>query len=458
VEIKNTIMQKIKFPARNLAALMPATALASVLVLATGLPVTAAADEVSELKSAVTALQKRIDQLETRAKSVDETNDKQTDQIAMTRANMGTWVQNFTWKGDFRYRNENIDQEFAGTRNRDRMRVRAGFVAKVTDTVKTEVELSSSETSVIAGEADPRSPNQTLTNGNSRKGVYIDLAYAEWQPVPDWKVTGGKMKYPWVRPGQSVFFDGDVNPEGLAVNFTHGDFFASTFYNVLKERNTVSATVLAASGETTMFGGQFGWKPMIGPGRLTLGASYFDLNSVEGRAPVYSAANGNTTKNTGCIGGGTGCLASDFNLVEVFGEWTQTVGGRPLTVYADYVKNDAATVNTTANKKLDTAYSTGVLYGKASDPRTWEIGYYYAQVKKDALYGEYIDSDWGAGNTDAKGHVFKFGYAFAKGWTFNGTYFVNKTNIDVGTAVSGVTGTRFDRGYNRLQLDMNFKF
>jgi hypothetical protein len=408
------------------------------MLVAAALPGTAAADEVSELKAAVEALQKRIDQLETRAKVVEDTNDHQTDQIALARSNVGSWVPNFTWKGDFRYRNENIVQEHAVDRNRDRIRVRAGFVAKVNDTVKTEVGFSTSEGN------DPRSSNQTLTGENTRKNVFIDLAYVEWQPLADWKFTAGKMKYPWVRPGQSILFDGDVNPEGLAVNFTHGDFFASTFYNVLEERS--------AAGESTMVGGQFGWKPMVGAGRLTLGASVFDLNSVQNRNPFFNAsANGNTTKTTGCRAGGSPCLVNDYNLIELFAEYSVPLAGRPLAVYVDYFKNDAAL------NDYDTAYSTGVMYGKASDPHTWEIGYYYQNLEKDAAYGQYIDSDWGAGNTDGKGHVFKFAYAFAKNWTFNTTYFLNKTNMDVPVAITGV-GSVFDRDYKRLQLDLNFKY
>jgi hypothetical protein len=425
---------------------------AAVAAVLAGSP--ARADEVSELKAAVQALQKRIDTLETQAKAVEETNDRQTDQIAMAKSNVGSWVPNFTFKGDFRYRNETIDQEYSPKRNRDRIRARAGFVAKVNDTIKTEFGLATSEASAIGDGGDPRSSNQTLTNGNSRKGVYIDVAYAEWQPHADWKFTAGKMKYPWVRAGQSVFFDGDVNPEGLAVNFAHGDFFASSFYNVLEERNTVgSGSAVRASGESTMGGAQVGWKPLLGPGRLTLGASYFDANSVQHRVPAYSAANGNTTTNAGCFNASTGCLASDFDLIELFGEYTFNVAGRPLALYVDYFKNDKA-IN-----KLDSAYSTGFLYGKASDPRTWEIGFYYAKVEKDALYGEYIDSDWSGGNTDGKGGVVKFGYAFAKNWTFNGTYFLNKTNLDVAaTAGNGVPVGTFNRDYKRLQLDMNFKY
>ena len=112
-----------------------ATALASVLALSAGIA-PALADETSELKAAVQALQKRLDQLEAKAKEAEDTNDRQTDQIAKTRANVGSWVGNFTWKGDFRYRNENIDQEYLANQNRDRIRVRTGFVAKVNDTVK----------------------------------------------------------------------------------------------------------------------------------------------------------------------------------------------------------------------------------------------------------------------------------------------------------------------------------
>jgi hypothetical protein len=430
------MMSKIKIQSgmKALRAASVSMAVATVLA-ASALP--AQADETSELKAAVEALQKRIDQLEKSAKAVEETNDRQTDQIAQAKSNVGGWVSNFTWKGDFRYRNENIVQQYTPDRNRDRIRVRAGFVAKVNDTIRTEVGLSTSEGN------DPRSSNQTLTGENSRKNVFIDLAYAEWQPLPDWKFTVGKMKYPWVRAGQSVFFDGDVNPEGLAANFSHGDFFASSFYNILEERSTV--------GESTMGGAQFGWRPTIGASKLTLAVSYFDLNSVQNRNPFFSGSNGNTTKTTGCRAGVSPCLVNDYNLLELIGEWSMPMAGRPLALYVDYVKNDAATTN------LDTAYSTGVMYGKASDPRTWEIGYYYQNVEKDALYGQYIDSDWGAGNTDAHGHVFKFGYAFAKNWVLNATYQVSKTNMDVPVSISGV-GTVFDRDYKRLQVDLNFKY
>ncbi|MBK6672016.1 MAG: putative porin [Proteobacteria bacterium] len=418
---------------RALRALGVAAAVAAVLAASP-----ATADEVSELKAAVQALQKRLDTLEAQAKSNEETNDRQTDQIAQAKTSVPAWVPNFALKGDLRYRNENIDAEYAVGRNRDRVRVRAGFVAKVNDTITSELQLASAEG------GDPRSSNQTLTGENTRKSIYIDLAYAEWKPHADWKLTAGKMKYPWARPGQSILFDGDINPEGLAVNFNHGPFFASSFFTNLEERS--------ATGESTLFGGQVGWKQAIGTASLTLGASLFDFNSVQHRNPFFGgSSNGNTTTTVGCFPGQSPCLLNDYNLVEGFAEYSVPVAGRPLSLYADYIRNDAA-VNS-----MDTAYSAGIQYGRASNPRTWEIGYFYQKVEKDSLNAQFVDSDFAGGNSDGKGGTFKAAYAFARNWTLNLTYFMNKTNIDVPVNVAGV-GSVLDRDYKRLQVDMNFKY
>ncbi|MEY4760258.1 MAG: hypothetical protein RLZZ200_114 [Pseudomonadota bacterium] len=431
-----------------------ATALASILALGAGIaPV--AADEVSELKAALQALQKRIDTLETKAKEVEDTNDRQTDQIAKVRSNVGSWVGNFTWKGDMRYRNETIDQEYVANRNRDRIRLRTGFVAKVNDTIKTEVQLSTSEAAAV-GAADPRSPNQTLTGENTRKGIYVDLAYVEWQPTANLKVTGGKMKYPWARPaGNSYFFDNDVNPEGLAVGYSNGGLFVNGFYNLLEERGPAAATLATprvANAESTLAGAQLGYKFTLSDStKLTLATAYFSYNAIQGWNGAYNGGyNGNTTMATGCHNGLTACYAYDYRIWETFGELSTTLANRPLVLHVDYANNSEA------GNGLDTAYSVGATYGKASDPHTWEIGYSWNHIEKDSLYGQYIDSDFGGGNSDAEGSVIKAAYAPAKNWTLNATYFLNQTNIDKTFTVETFTG--LNRDYKRLQLDLNFKF
>jgi Putative porin len=414
-------------------------ALSAVVLAAAGASPVMQADEVSELKAAVQALQKRLDQLETRAKAVDDTNDRQTDQIAQAKASTGSWVSNFTFKGDFRYRNETIDQEFVQQRNRDRVRARFGFTAKINDSLKTEFQMSTSENN------DPRSSNVTLTGVNTRKLINFDLAYVEWQALTDWRLTAGKMRQPWYRPGQSVLIDGDINPEGIAANYAHGDVFASAFYNSLVER--------AADNDSAMFGGQVGWRPSIGVSRLTLGVGYYDYQNVKARNPFFEGPNGNTVRTgaANCKGGVATCLAFDYDELQLFGEWSTPVAGRPLAVFADVYQN------LEADNGLDTAWSAGVTYGKASDPRTWEIGYMYQVVEKDGVFGQYVDSDFGGGNTDARGNVVKLGYAPARNWVVNAWYHWGQTNNDASVLIPGI-GQVFDRDYERLQIDLNFKF
>jgi len=424
-------------------------ALAVALAVAASGSGVASADEISELKAAVQALQQRIDQLESKSKEAEETNDRQTDLLAKSRS-AATLPSAFTWKGDLRYRNETIEQEFARDRNRDRIRVRTGFTAKVNDSITTEVGIATSEGN------DPRSSNQTLTGENSRKSIELDVAYVTWQPHADWKLTAGKMKYPWVRPGQSVLFDGDINPEGLAVNFAHGPFFASAFYNLLEERG---GSLTAASADSNLAGAQAGLRGTFGSAsKWTIGAGYFDFNAVQGRNPFYNnSSNGNTTTTVAALcqpgipTAAPGCLRYDFTQLEAFGEFSTLIGRLPVSAHADWMKNDDA------GNGLDTAYSVGLLLGKASDPRTWELGYVYQHIEKDALYGQFIDSDFGGGNTDAEGSMLKGAYAVARNWTVNVTYFLNETNVDVPASVAGIGAVR-NRDYKRLQLDLNWKY
>ena len=52
----------------------------------------------------------------------------------------------------------------------------------------------------------------------------------------------------------------------------------------------------------------------------------------------------------------------------------------------------------------------------------------------------------GGGGTDAKGHVLSGTYAFHKAWNFKATYFLNQVELDD------------SKDYDRLMLDLNFKF
>ena len=299
----------------------------------------------------------------------------------------------------------------------------------------------------------------TLSGYSVKKTVAFDQAYVEWAPTADFKVTAGKMAYPWVRPSQSLFYDNDINPEGVAVNFNHGYFYANAFYFWLNE--VTSATTDRA--DANMVGGQVGIKyPISAKSTITAGVSYQKDGSVQGRAIstfFAGSTNGNSTVTVGTGPTASTLLRDEFSIAEAFAEYTHTLststfGDLPLSVFGEYAQNSDAGEEANG-KKLDKAYTAGISLGKASAPGTWEVAYMYEKLEKNALFGQWVDSDFGGGNTNTKGHVIKAGYAPFKNTTLNLTYFINKLNID-GAVLNSANPP--DRNYDRLQLDFNFKY
>jgi outer membrane murein-binding lipoprotein Lpp len=450
-------------------------AVASAIFGAAGLapaPAFAQNAEIEALKAQLAALSAKIDQLEKTQtqtkKTVDEaqaTADHTADVVAQGRAAL-------SFNGDLRYRNETFDVENVDrNRNRDRIRARLYANYRVNDTITGQIGIST-------GSTDPRSGNQTLTDQNQRKDFDLDLAYVTWAPNANWKFTAGKQKYPWTRSA-SLFYDNDVNLEGLSTNFTSGNFFAAGFYDWLAERALSFSNVTTGTNtDSIMFGAQVGYRiPFSDSVKLTIAGSYFDFDGVQGYNTFFGGSSfGNTTTTSAAVcsrtlAAGTACLASDFNILEVTGDLTASVAGKPLRFFIDYAQNDAAEVNPVAGKKLDTASSVGVSYGLASAVKgTWEFGVLYQQVEKDALFGQLLDSDFGDGNTDTKGYAIRGGYTVARNWTLNATLFLNELSNDVPQTVTvfnevtpapydtrNITGIT-DRDYKRLQLDLNFKF
>jgi hypothetical protein len=119
---------------------------------------------------------------------------------------------------------------------------------------------------------------------------------------------------------------------------------------------------------------------------------------------------------------------------------TTAIAGLPTRLFASY------TVNGEADND-DKGYIAGLVFGRAKDPKTFEVGYNYRDLEKNAVLGSLTDSDAGGGGTNYKGHKIHAGYAFAKNWLVNASYFVDQKDPD---------GKNTD--YNRLFLDVMAKF
>jgi len=453
-------------------------------------PAAVSPSELELLKAQLAMLQERLAQLESAQKSQEEkiettvanqsvVNTDLQDSIDRTADNLARtvgegagsgWLGRWVWKGDLRVRNENIDQEAtASPRNRNRFRARVGAFARVNDTTRVEFQFATSEG------ADARSSNQSFTDANSRKALDLDTAYVEWSPNDQWKVLAGKVRYPWVRTS-SFFFDNDVNPEGVGAQWQQAanGFFGSAFYTLVSERSTAA--------DSGMVGAQFGWRWNRTDGsRVLIAGAYYDHIAVRGYNPFQNASassaglgsfgNSTTTSATICrkaVASGGACLANDYNVFELLGEYQFNVGEQPLLLFANIAQNTAAEYSitttstaTTIPKGLDTAYAAGFTYGRANAtiPGTWEVGYLHQVIEKDALFGQWIDSDFAAGNTDGGGSAIRGAYQLSKNWRFNAIYMLNDTNQDVAAAVTIPSARNlFNRDYKRLQVDFNWTF
>ncbi|WP_198683146.1 putative porin [Peristeroidobacter agariperforans] len=405
-------------------------------------------DELAQIRSQLQSLMQRVDKLEAENNSLKSENDQlkaQTEQVSKQMAQSATqgadlkpapaavkaadWPSRVVLKGDVRYRHQQTDDDNASAkREEDLLRARLGVEAKVNDSIVAAIGVSTT-----SAPGNPRGGNVQLDGAFSRKSLYLDLAYFDWTFADNAHFIAGKMKMPFVRPGQSLFWDNDINPEGIALTYSAGSMFGSAWSYWLEENVQTSATTTTAT-DTKMYGLQLGNRFDIGGNNLVVAASYYDLAAAEGRRPFYNnSPNGNSLT----VSGG---LAYDFQVVDLMAEYNFKLRDVPFQVWADVARN--------LDAEYDTAFTMGTMVGKASNPGTWETGLAYQLIEKDALFAQHIDSDFGGGLSDSDGWVLRTGYAPAKNWVLNATYFKNANNKDV--------GTEYD--FDRLMLDFNTRF
>ena len=70
------------------------------------------------------------------------------------------------------------------------------------------------------------------------------------------------------------------------------------------------------------------------------------------------------------------------------------------------------------------------------------------KVEKDALFGQWTDSDFAGGVTDNSGYVYRVAWMAMKNLLLNVTYLDAKYHVDVGQQAT----------YDRWQLDFNVAF
>jgi hypothetical protein len=432
--------------------------LAAVFVLAVlTTAVRTRADELSEVKQQLdehkkktAELEDRVTQLEARQKLKEPADGgEKMEQVAQKAQQPEKkdaavlpdslkWAEKVKISGDIRYRHEHIDEEKSGGtawkpgRDRERIRARLMVEAKANNEVDLGLRLAS-------GVGEPVSTNQTLENGFSQKGFWLDLAYFDWHPAAlgGSNFYGGKVKNPFYVVGKNqLIWDGDLSPEGLAaayklqfgngtaVHFAGGGFWV--------DENSAAA-------DPFLWGGQAYLKHEFEDKSCVLGGlSYFDYTHIKNGLTAYddTKAFGNTATT---IAGKT-YYVNDYDILEAFAEYIFRFGQWPMSVFGNYVQN------TTASTSEDTGWLVGFTVNKAKEPGSWEFAYDYRDLEKDAVLGVFTDSDFIGGGTGGDGHRFAFTYQLAKNFQAAMTYFHDQKYASPAA------------DYRRLQADLLFKF
>ena len=339
------------------------------------------------------------------------------------------WLSRVSFAGDFRYRHENIDDaQAAEDRTRETIRARLSAKLKIADAIDGEI-------GIATGGSDPRGGSATLGAASSRKSIGLDLGYVRWRPREDVAVIAGKMRQLFVRPASSFFIDNELRPEGVALTYNGANgVFGSAYHYWLEER--------PASTDSTLLAGQLGWAGGSDALKVTLGATYYDYGSVQGQSPDFADGLVHEFGNSVTGSGAAAVYTYDYDIGELSAEATLKTADIPINVFVDYAHNFAA------DDGLADAYNVGVLIGKANAPGRWEFGVLHQVVEKDALFGQWIDSDFGGGVTDNAGQFYRIAWMPLQRVVLNLNYYDTSYNVDVGN----------ETDYDRWQLDFNFTF
>lgn len=397
------------------------------------------ADEISDMKKQLADLQTRIDQMESQQKKmvVEEVNKAVEKKQAALPDNM-KWVENMKISGDLRYRYEGIDSENNGKRgasvNRNRLRARIGLYDKINDEVDLGFRLATGSNN------DPVSTNQTEQDAFSKKSVWIDQAYFDWHPkgIKGFDFVGGKMPQPFYRVGNNqLIWDDDLNPEGLAVKYQLPVSDSLKAY-VNGGGFWVGHPDTADAADTSLWGIQGYLKNTFENKDYLLGGmSYYTYGNIKDQRDVTSLWRASNFFGNTSVGGE---YKYGYNIVEGFAEYGTKIADYPVAVFGSYAQNTEA-----PSGKSD-GWLIGTTFNKAKDPGSWQIGYDYRDLDSDAVVGQFSDSDFGGGGTNAKGHRFNLTYQLAKNFQAGLTYFLDKKK------------NATDDDYRRLQADLIFKF
>jgi len=383
------------------------------------------------------------------------------------------------------------------SRTRERLRLRLGLTAKVTDEVGVGVRLAT-------GSATDRvSTNQTMGQNFNKYQLFVDRAFVRLDPAEWVSIQGGRIPNPWF--STEMTWSENLNFEGFAASFRRPvvDDGMAPFLTVgwfpLRE-NTSSYR-----NSRSLWGAQVGAAMELDSRtRVKLGLAYYQYNNLEGRSDqdyqTFVDSNGNQGISAGLRYGqyeypvglrqrgntvfetNPRLAPGSANVVKPI--WGLAYGFKPLvlTASAEFTHFNPFNIMVAAEYANNTAFSLSdfrrrtdtAIYGNVNpggrrdgyqlkfalgaldvrDANDWQMQLSYRHVGSDAVLDAFTDSDLGLGGTNIRGYTVGLSYGLDRN-TLLGMRYMAAQNIDT-PLNSNYPKASFK--VNTLMVDLNVRF
>ena len=358
-------------------------------------------------------------------REIGETKEDRNKQIA--KEIVPDSSRNWKWGGDIRLREEYRNRTGTGQDiNRQRIRFRYGFDAKVSDDVRVGARLATGSTS------DPVSTNQTFDTAFNHKTILLDRAFVDYSPpfsgLDRLTLTGGIIENPFWLVGP-LAWDDDMNFDGAAVKLEKNLGSVATLFTndgmfLLESGITEAPSLWSLQAGVIVKPFSDAEDEVLKNFKMTGALSYHDYKNLD--HPASEQPNGGSVGTGSTIralaGGAKGNTTGtkDFNLFNPTFELSSQYADVPFGLFGDWVHNTAVAIGADG-------FQIGVKLGKARIPfdllKGWEGGYFFERLAPDATFGPFTDSDFGNGGTNHRGHVWWMKFATMKNSVVQLKYF-----------------------------------